>query len=470
MLARLDPRHLARIRFPLGAQTKDETRAEAAAAGLAAARPRREPGGVLPRRRRLPLVPRPARAAGRGRRDRRRGGAVRSASTTATGGSRPGSAAASGSRPPSRSTPCRPTPRTNTVVVGPRASLARTQVSARGRLFAPVEPGDREAPLPLARGRRDGRADRRRISGSSSTSRPTAWPAARRPSSTTATPSSVPGWSRRPRRASLHRWSSPSPSEISLISRWRCSSSLSASGFRWAFLRLAVTFDRLSSLIRGAEREVLPVINKVGGSVDRVNVQLDKLDTATDSAVDAVEAVDEAVRAVSFAVKRPVQKLAGFSAGRLARLGVTQVAPQLARRRRGGQGRGRAARARSRRRAEVDRMADEITLTLPRAPEFQRVAHLVLGGLAVRLNLTVESLEDLQLALDAVLDRLDPATGEVTVRMSLRDGELETLHRPAPAASCSTRSSARPTATSSACAASSTRPSTTCTSTESGCG
>jgi uncharacterized protein YoxC len=83
----------------------------------------------------------------------------------------------------------------------------------------------------------------------------------------------------------------------------------------WAFFRLAVTFDRLSSLIRGAERSVLPVIDKVGGSVDRVNAQLDKLDTATDSAVDAVEAVDEAVRSVSFAVKRPVQKLAGLSAG-----------------------------------------------------------------------------------------------------------------------------------------------------------
>jgi len=86
-------------------------------------------------------------------------------------------------------------------------------------------------------------------------------------------------------------------------------------GLGWAFFRLAVTFDRLSSLIRGAEREVLPVINKVGGSVDRVNAQLDKLDQATDSAVDAVDAVDQAVRTVSFAVKRPVQKLAGFSAG-----------------------------------------------------------------------------------------------------------------------------------------------------------
>jgi len=86
-------------------------------------------------------------------------------------------------------------------------------------------------------------------------------------------------------------------------------------GLGWAFLRLAVTFDRLSSLIRGAEREVLPVINKVGGSVDRVNAQLDKLDTATSSAVHAVEAVDEAVRTVSYAVKRPVQKAAGLSAG-----------------------------------------------------------------------------------------------------------------------------------------------------------
>jgi uncharacterized protein YoxC len=86
-------------------------------------------------------------------------------------------------------------------------------------------------------------------------------------------------------------------------------------GVGWAFLRLAVTFDRLSSFIKGAEREVLPVINKVGGSVDRVNAQLDKVDSATTSAVDAVAAVDEAVRTVSFAVKRPVQKLAGLSAG-----------------------------------------------------------------------------------------------------------------------------------------------------------
>ena len=86
-------------------------------------------------------------------------------------------------------------------------------------------------------------------------------------------------------------------------------------GIGWAFLRLAVTFDRLSSFIQGSEREVLPVVNKVGGSVDRVNTQLDKIDVATDSAVDAVVAADEAVRAVSYAVKTPVEKAAGFAAG-----------------------------------------------------------------------------------------------------------------------------------------------------------
>ena len=79
-------------------------------------------------------------------------------------------------------------------------------------------------------------------------------------------------------------------------------------------------------------------------------------------------------------------------------------------------------------------MPDEITLTLPRAPEFQRVAHLVLGGLAVRLNLTIENLEDLHIALDAVLDRMDPTAAEVTVQMSLRDDELETRIGPLPAA------------------------------------
>jgi len=80
-------------------------------------------------------------------------------------------------------------------------------------------------------------------------------------------------------------------------------------------VRLGGTAGRLSSLISGVEREILPVINKVGGSVDRVNSQLDKVDRVTDSAVDAVESVDTAIRTVSSAVTRPVQKVSGIAAG-----------------------------------------------------------------------------------------------------------------------------------------------------------
>ena len=75
-------------------------------------------------------------------------------------------------------------------------------------------------------------------------------------------------------------------------------------------------------------------------------------------------------------------------------------------------------------------MADDITLTLPREPAFHHVAHLVLGGLATRLGLTIENLEDLQLALDSILDRTDPNAGDITVRMSVREDELETLVGP----------------------------------------
>jgi hypothetical protein len=85
-------------------------------------------------------------------------------------------------------------------------------------------------------------------------------------------------------------------------------------GLLYALVRLGGTFGKLSSLIRGTERELLPVINKVGGTVDRVNTQLDKVEVATDSAVDAVVSADRAVRAVSYAVTQPVRRATGFAA------------------------------------------------------------------------------------------------------------------------------------------------------------
>jgi hypothetical protein len=71
---------------------------------------------------------------------------------------------------------------------------------------------------------------------------------------------------------------------------------------------------------------------------------------------------------------------------------------------------------------------DEITLAIPRDRALYSVAHLVLGGLGIRLNLTIEHLEDLQLALETALDRVraDP----VTVTLRVNDDQIEMLVGP----------------------------------------
>jgi tRNA-specific 2-thiouridylase len=136
MLARLDPRFLDRLWFPLGGRTKAETRAKAEAAGLAAARRAESQeacflaGGDYRdflERHGLARMPGPiVDEAGRelGRHD----GAWRF-----TAGQRRGiGVAAAQPLYALRS-------EGNTLVVGPRSALAITTVRARGRLHVPVE-------------------------------------------------------------------------------------------------------------------------------------------------------------------------------------------------------------------------------------------------------------------------------------------------------------------------------------------
>jgi uncharacterized protein YoxC len=86
-------------------------------------------------------------------------------------------------------------------------------------------------------------------------------------------------------------------------------------GSIFALFKLGQLFDRVSSFVQGSERDVLPVVVKTGGTVDRVNYQLDKLDTVTDSAVSMADSADTAVRAVSTAIATPVEKVSGLAAG-----------------------------------------------------------------------------------------------------------------------------------------------------------
>ena len=137
MLAGLDPRHLSRLWFPLGDQGKDETRAEAARAGLAAAgRAESQEACFLAgddyraflRRHGLtpeegPVVDEQGRELGR-----------HAGYWGFTPGQRKGLGVSTG-------VPLyalRTRPGSNTVVAGPREALACSGVRARGRLYAPV--------------------------------------------------------------------------------------------------------------------------------------------------------------------------------------------------------------------------------------------------------------------------------------------------------------------------------------------
>jgi hypothetical protein len=66
---------------------------------------------------------------------------------------------------------------------------------------------------------------------------------------------------------------------------------------------------------------------------------------------------------------------------------------------------------------------DEIRLVIPAEEDFRPIAHLVAGGLASRLEVTYDDLEDLQVALDAVLGLRDD-DGDLTVVLSTDDAVL----------------------------------------------
>ena len=144
MLARLDPRLLGRVWFPLGDQGKDETRAEAARAGLGvAARVESQEACFLAGGDYREFLARRGLSAAEGavvdeegRELARHDGFWRF-----TPGQRRGLRVAA----PEPLYALRTEPRTNTVIVGPREALACRRISARGRLYVPV--GRAEAKL-----------------------------------------------------------------------------------------------------------------------------------------------------------------------------------------------------------------------------------------------------------------------------------------------------------------------------------
>jgi tRNA-specific 2-thiouridylase len=137
MLARLDPRRLERVWFPLGETSKAEVRAEAGRAGLGAAERRESQEACF--------------LAGDDYRSflQRRGLTARAGPIVNESGDElgrhdgywrftPGQRRGLGLAAPEPLYALRTEAASNTLVVGPRPSLARRRVSVRGRLYAPV--------------------------------------------------------------------------------------------------------------------------------------------------------------------------------------------------------------------------------------------------------------------------------------------------------------------------------------------
>jgi len=141
MLARVDPKHLDRIWFPLGDQTKEETRAEAERAGLAVAhRAESQEACFLGGGDYRDFLERHGVAGRSGRIVDEQGQTVGSHEGfwRFTPGQRRGLGVSTG-RP---AYAVGSDPVTNTVVVGPHEALARRTVTASGRLFAAVTRSD----------------------------------------------------------------------------------------------------------------------------------------------------------------------------------------------------------------------------------------------------------------------------------------------------------------------------------------
>jgi hypothetical protein len=68
-------------------------------------------------------------------------------------------------------------------------------------------------------------------------------------------------------------------------------------------------------------------------------------------------------------------------------------------------------------------VTDTVRLSLPAQEDFRRVAHLVVGGLAARRDMTYEDLEDLQVAFDALLACRDDEE-EIVVTLDVDEGEV----------------------------------------------
>lgn len=77
---------------------------------------------------------------------------------------------------------------------------------------------------------------------------------------------------------------------------------------------------------------------------------------------------------------------------------------------------------------------DTVTITIPREGSFAAVTGLVVGGMAARHDVTIEHLDDVQLALDSLLEHDEDDEGDVTIVLRIAGETIEAAVGPLGAA------------------------------------
>ena len=68
---------------------------------------------------------------------------------------------------------------------------------------------------------------------------------------------------------------------------------------------------------------------------------------------------------------------------------------------------------------------DTVEITIPRERDFSIIAELVIGGIAARHDVTLEALDDLQLALGSLLEHDEDGDGEIGVLFRVGEGSID---------------------------------------------
>jgi len=90
---------------------------------------------------------------------------------------------------------------------------------------------------------------------------------------------------------------------------------VAAIGLVYLLVKAGKAIGSVDKMVVDLDKEMVPLLGKVGVTVDGVNEELEKVNELTGTAVGMTQKVDGATRAVESALRTPAKKAAGFTAG-----------------------------------------------------------------------------------------------------------------------------------------------------------